>query len=53
VTNDKLDAAIVRLEGRIDAAVARLEGKIAESKFSMLWGLGIVVAVQVITHFWR
>lgn len=37
----------------LNAAIAELKSEIAETKFHMLWGLAIVVAVQIVAHFWQ
>ena len=37
----------------LDAAVSKLEAKISEAKFQMVWGFGIILLAQIVSHFWK
>ena len=52
-TKADLKAEIADLKTETAELRAGLEGKILDAKFQMLWGLAVVVGVQIITHFWR
>jgi hypothetical protein len=41
------------LESALSKLKAELTKEIGEAKFQMIWGLAIVVGVQVISHFWH